>query len=931
MSGLHTDKSVAVPLTSIFADVHITDYSALVTLTQTYKNYSDEPIEATYDFPITESSAVTGFAAKINDKIIRAEIKENEEAKQVYDDTISSGHGAYLLQQTSDDVFTMSVGNLPPATVVEIEISYICELNGSGKEQAPHVLFNIPTTILKPYTPPNQVAPHLSLSHKHSVKYTFDARVRADMHCGIQKVNCTTHSCNIKYPSPNQVEILILKKAQKIVDKGFGLEIHLTEPHKPRIWSEKRPDDSLALMLVTYPNIKYKELATEIIFVVDRSGSMGGNSILEARTALKTCLKMLPQTVLFNIVGFGSSFNFLFKTSQQAKGDSLKKALTHTNSIQANLGGTDILPPFLHIYQQKLIPGTPRNIFVLTDGGVGNTDEVKKTVQQNSNSTRVFSFGIGSGVSEALVKGVARLGKGKAVFIRDVSDMKEIVSTQLHAALQPAMTDSEIEFNGINITQIAPSTLPPIFNLEQYIVYAFSEPNFTGNLDNIEVTLSAIDPNKKKVEYRVKLAAATNLCTRSEQVIQKLAARSLIQELEEASLHAQSDSVEEIKQKIIDLGLTYSLATKHTSFIAVEERDAATVQHAPMTHVNVPLPIPSGTSSSMPMPRQVGGFARKVDSSLYKFNSLTHGHTGVLTRNQSAKLLQEFNSASRKRRSTGVISIPSKVSRNLPYDLRNFPSRNMLQTSVGIPLTKSPLSFSDPCISFALKGPVLDSRSFTCWLDASLAFIISITPLRECVLTFTVDSKASPILMQLSNLIDFWVNKDNENREWRHSLMNEYQRIKEILETFGFSFEKETSPAEFIQFVNTQISKVRECPCMSFPSLENFSNNLPPEEINYVIIEHNNEFPKELIPRGWKICSLIHMSSVECRGNSSFCGHFSMFSLDNSPPGYVIYDSMLTLHPGNFQGGFVSENNSVYSALIEEIMDSVVVCCLRRK
>ena len=928
MSGLHTDKSVAVPLTSIFADVHITDYSALVTLTQTYKNYSDEPIEATYDFPITESSAVTGFTAKINDKIIRAEVKENEEAKQVYDDTISSGHGAYLLQQTSDDVFTMSVGNLPPATVVEIEISYICELKGSGKEQAPHVLFNIPTTILQPYYPPNHGSTTINLTHEHSVKYTFDARVKADMHCKIKKVNCTTHGCDIKYPSHNQFEALVLKKAQKIVDKGFALEIHLSEPHKPRIWSEKRPDDSVALMLVAYPNIKYKELATEIIFLVDRSGSMGGSSIIEARTALKTCLKLLPNTVLFNIVGFGSSYNYLFKESQQAKGDSLKKAVKHANSIEANLGGTDILPPLQHIYNQKLIPGTPRNIFILTDGGVGNTEEVKKTVHKYSNSTRVFSFGIGAGVSEALVKGVARLGKGKAVFIRDVTNMEEIVSTQLQAALQPAMTDTKIEFNGINITQIAPSTLPPIFNLEQYIVYAFSEPNFTGNLNNIEVTLSAVDPNKKKVEYKVKLAAATNLYARNNQIIQKLAARSLIQELEEAGLHAKPDKAEEIKQKIIDLGLTYSLATKHTSFIAVEERDAATIQQAPMTHTIVPLPTPSG-SSPIRMPRQVGGFARKVDSSLYKFSSLTLGNTGVLTRYQAAKLLQEFNSASRKRKSTAGINMPSKVSRNSSYNLRDIPYRNVLKTCVGMPLTKSPPFFSDPCILFALKGPVLDSKNFTCWLDASIAFIISIAPLKECILTFTAN--APPILIQLSNLINVWINLDNGNREWRHSLMEEYQKMKEILETFGFSFRKETSPGEFIQFVNAQISQIRECPCKLFPSLENFSLKLPFEAINYAIIEHNNEFPKELIPHGWKICSLIHKSSVECSGDSSFCGHFSLFSFENSPPGYVIYDSMLTLHPGNFQGGFVSENNSVYPTLVKEIMDSVVLCCLMRK
>ena len=925
MSGLLTDKGDKVPLTSISADINITDYSASVTLTQTYKNSSDQPIEASYNFPITENSAITGFTAKINDKIICAEIKENEEAKQVYDDSISSGHGAYLLQQTSDDIFNMSVGNLPQDTVVEIEITYICELSGSGKEQAPHVLFNIPTTIIQPYTPAtaNVSTPAPSIEHD-KVSYSFNARVKALMHCKIDKVHCNTHECNIHYTTHNQVEVSIKRKSQTIVNKGFGLEIYLKEGHKPRIWSEKRPDNSVALMLVTYPSIPYKELSTEIIFVIDRSGSMGGNPIIEARGALKTCLEMLPPTVLFNIIGFGSSFASLFKESQQADKASLKKAIDHAKKITANLGGTDILPPFNHIYRQKLIPGTPRNIFVLTDGGVGNTQDVKSTVQQNSNSTRVFSFGIGSGVSEALVKGMARLGKGKSVFIRDVTNMKGVISSQLQAALQPALTDVKVQFKGIDIKQIAPNTLPPIFNLEQYIVYAFSDTSLTQDLGNIEVILSAVDPSKNKVEYKVKLSRATNMYkTNSGQIIQKLAARSLIQEMEETSLSANTSQVAKLKKDIIELSLTYSLATKHTSFVAVEEREASTVQQASMKRVDVPLPTPSGSST-----RKVGGFASKVDSSLLKFHSISGGHTGVLTRHQSSKLMKELKQTSRKRSNSGHIELQNKVSTY--YDLRDVPFRNKLETSIGMSLVKAPLSFSDPSVQFALRGPIIDNNKFTCWLDASVAFLISVQPLKESLISFISDKKSSSLLSQLSIVIDVWINQDNSHHGWRRILMEEYRKLMEILESIGFSFAKETSPCDFIQLVKEEISKVSNDPCLHYSSMENFSLALSRNTTEYVIVENLNQLPK-ILPKGWKLVSLIHLSNVECRGPLNFCGHFSLFSFDNKPAGYIIYDSMLTLSPGNFQGGFVSEEDSVYFKVIDEVMDSVVVCCLKKK
>ena len=928
MLGLHTNEGSQIPLKSIFADVQIADYTAKVNLTQTYKNEFDDSIEATYNFPITDNSAVTGFTAKINDKIIRAEIKEDEEAKQVYDDSVASGQGAYLLQQTSDDIFTMSVGNLPSGAVVEIEISYICELKGSGEEKSPHVIFTILTTMLQPYGPDQATLPVI-LARRPKVSYTFDAHVVAKMPCKITKVNCTTHHCNVTHNSDEEFELSVKKTSQHVINKGFIVEVYLKDPHKPRLWSERRPDGSVALMLATYPDISYKQLSTEIIFVIDRSGSMGGEPILQARETLLTCLKMLPETVLFNIIGFGSDYHALFQKSQEARGASLKKAIAHTSKLAANLGGTDILPPLEYIYQQKHIPGTPRNVFVLTDGGVSNMDDVKKSVQKNSDSTRVFSFGIGSGVSESLVNGIARLGKGKAVFTRNITELQGIVSSQVQAALQPALTNVRVTFDGINIAQYAPSNLPPIFNLEQYIVYAFSEPDYKGNLNNVVVTLSAVNPSKKEIKYKLKLTAITNLFTSGEQFIQKLAARSLIQELQEISCLHESDRKDEIKQKIIDLGLTYSLATKHTSFVAVEERDQSTIQQAPMQQVEVPLPVPSG--SSLPT-RRAGGFAHKIDNSLFKFNSLFASLPNIVTRSQSAKMLTELKS-NRKRTCSQECSLSSdlKVSRQSHYDLRDFPFRNVLQTSLDIPLTKSPSSFTDSCITFALKGPVLDSKSFTCWLDASIAFLISIRPLKQSIMSFlNAELQHNSFLNQLATVIEVWCDYDNSERSWRSRLNSEYKTLKDILRTFGFSFSKETSPGEFIQFTLNAVSKITQTTCLLFPSLEDFSQKIPQENIQHVIIENSHHFPG-ILPKNWKLSSLIHMSNVEYRGGESpFCGHFSMFALDNSPTGYIIYDSMLTLYPGNFQGGYVADTESVYQTVMDEVMDSVVVYSLAR-
>jgi hypothetical protein len=144
---------------------------------------------------------------------------------------------------------------------------------------------------------------------------------------------------------------------------------------------------------------------------------MSGSSIEEARNALQLCLRSLPAGILFNIVGFGSTFQKLFPKSRPYDEKSLADASAHVKALEADLGGTEILGALVSILKPAVPEGTLRQLFILTDGQVSNTDEVLALVREHAATSRAFTFGIGAGASAHLVKGLARAGGGEAEMI----------------------------------------------------------------------------------------------------------------------------------------------------------------------------------------------------------------------------------------------------------------------------------------------------------------------------------------------------------------------------------------------------------------------------------------------------------------------------------------------------------------------------------
>ncbi|KAK3729137.1 hypothetical protein QZH41_005821 [Actinostola sp. cb2023] len=393
-----------VPLEKIQIRGNIKGFTAEVLAIMEYKNNSDSPIEAIYVFPLDEEAAVCGFQATIDGRTIVAEIQEKQKARDTYDDAISSGHSAFLLEESdeSSDIFQINVGNLPPKQSATVELTFVTTLS---VEKEGRVVFVLPAVLNPRYSPSDSkpsVSTTLPTIASVSTKYSFDFVLEVQCASLIEEI---TSPCNplkvVINPEDNRQATVRLGEEFKF-DADVQVHVLCSKPFEPHALVENGvtklkdgiKDEFLSkpvVMLNFFPELDSSASLDrgEFIFVVDRSGSMGIESrIKNARETLLLFLKSLPEGCYFNVIGFGSSFEKLFPKSESYDDSSLNRACSHGESMEADLGGTEILAPLQDVFSQPLIKGYPRQVFLLTDGGVRNTQQVIELVRTNATRAR---------------------------------------------------------------------------------------------------------------------------------------------------------------------------------------------------------------------------------------------------------------------------------------------------------------------------------------------------------------------------------------------------------------------------------------------------------------------------------------------------------------------------------------------------------------
>ncbi|KAA0724671.1 von Willebrand factor A domain-containing protein 5A [Triplophysa tibetana] len=605
--GLVTGQKLPVPLKIISVDVQVKGHVATVTSTLQYVNEEDRPLEALFVFPLPADAAVCHFSAKIGEHEIVAEVQEKQTARDQYDDAVSSGQQAFLLEESeeSSDVFKLSVGCLSPGQNAAISITYITELS----VQADHALrFCLPAVLNPRYTPAGSAAGIVSeiSSVRDSVPYTLTLSVHVSSPNPISKLEskCTLDPL-VFLNSDHTLATVNLSSGHKF-DKDVELFVYYENTHQPTAIVEAGVTTAQAgslmsdpvVMISLYPEFPKEVMSSltaqgEFVFVIDRSGSMdcvmhrgeGAQMRIEsAKETLLLLLKSLPMGCYFNIYGFGSSYESFFPQSVVYNQDTMDQALKKVNEMGADMGGTKILQPLKHIYSQPCYPEHPRQLFVFTDGEVGNTKEVLDLVRNHSQSHRCFSFGIGEGASTALITGLAREGCGHAQFITGTDRMQPKVMQSLRFALQPVVNKISVQWkvpDGITVDTLSPP-INVIFQGQRSLIYAQIKGQSSESSEgSVMIQYNLKDqPVTNQLHFSLKPTEDTGL------MIHRLAARSLIGCLEQEE-RAGGAEVESIKSKMVKLSVEAGVNSVHTAFIAVNKHNRETVK-GPLIQRRIP-------------------------------------------------------------------------------------------------------------------------------------------------------------------------------------------------------------------------------------------------------------------------------------------------------------------------------------------------------
>ncbi|XP_027267638.1 von Willebrand factor A domain-containing protein 5A isoform X5 [Cricetulus griseus] len=614
--GLITGDMEPVPLKSISVTLSINDFVAGVSATLNYENEEEVPVEAIFVFPMDEDSAVYSFEALVDGKKIVAELQEKVQAQRNYENAISQGHQAYLLEEDdySRDVFSCNIGNLQPGAKVGVTLRYVQELPLETDGALRYVL----PAILNPRYQLSEQSANSCLNIKtpivalEDLPYTLSMVATITSQHGIERVQSNCSLSPIQYLGHDKTSAQVSLAEGHKFDRDVELLIYYSEVHSPSVavemgMQDMKPDSlmgSPSAMVSFYPDLPEVECSRacgEFVFLMDCSGSMGSRlsywndsqlRIEAAKETLLLLLKSLPMGCYFNIYRFGSSYEKFFPESVKYTQETMEESMKRVKHLRADLGGTEILTPLLNIYKGPSIPGHPLQVFVFTDGEVNGTFRVINEVKLNSKKHRCFSFGIGEGASTSLIKGIARVSGGTAEFITGKDRMQTKALASLKCALNCSVEDISLSWDfppGLSASMLSPEKTV-MFKGQRLIIYA----QLTGTMPQVESSGEVClkyTLQGKSLENRVTFSLQPK--TNASFTIHRLAAKSLIQ-MKDLGSHETSDGE---KEDVLNMSIQSGVLSSFTAFIAVNKDLNQPVQ-GPLAHRVIPRPM---TFSNLPI------------------------------------------------------------------------------------------------------------------------------------------------------------------------------------------------------------------------------------------------------------------------------------------------------------------------------------------
>ncbi len=603
-----------LPLAGVQITARVVDRVAEVRMREQFRNDFKEFLEAIYIFPL--AGVVSAFEMRIGERVIKGVVKERSKARTEYKQALEQGKQAALLEQERDDIFTVSVGNLPPGEKVIVELVYSEKLAyfEDGTTQ-----LRLPLVVAPRYIPGSplerdaigrgtehdtDIVPDASRITPPRLVDGFDPKVdlsiEVELIGQVSDLSCSQHA--VRTTNHEGVMKVSLARIDERLNRDFVLSWRLaTEKLSSRLLVHKTEEESYGMLSILPPRREgFLGAARDVVFVLDRSGSMSGEKMTSAARACAILLGTLGPRDRFAIQAFDNEVEWLEYGHERllhADEEGIDRGEKYLRTIGAR-GGTEMheaLKAALQLLESRNKSfGRISVIVFITDGQVGNESQILKHVQKNIGNARVFTIGVDTAVNEAFLKRLAGLGGGTCTTVlpgTHLEDALQAVGREIGAPLAVELK-ADIE--------TAPTRIPDLFAGRAVTIFLRM-----GNKDRVRIKGRFTDGSRLDetivAEY-VKMPA-----------IAQLWAKAKITELED-EYRISTTNQEQLEESIVDLSIRHNVLTRFTAFVVVDE--SGKVRHIHETRSLVePVEI-SWQMARMPMPDSstlVGGGAWDPD------------------------------------------------------------------------------------------------------------------------------------------------------------------------------------------------------------------------------------------------------------------------------------------------------------------------------
>jgi Ca-activated chloride channel family protein len=549
-----------------YVDVFIDGQAATTKVDQVFHNDTNVDEEGTYIFPLPKDASIRKFSMFIGEQEAQGKMLDRDQARQLYESVVRRRKDPALLEYIDSTTFQARVYPIPANGDKRIRLEYN-EILSSRNSQCKYV-YSLGT-------------------ERFSSKPLADVRVtiRIKSTTPVSNIYSPSHTVKVEQTKPNEATVTW---AAKDVKPDQDMVLYYSQAKNDvamDVLTYKESGKQGYFMLLASPQVADRQKAIRpknVFFVLDRTGSMVGEKITQAKGALKYCLNALRPQDRFNVMTFNETPDVLWdKPGEElvpASRANIDKALDYIDRIDAS-GGTNLNDAVLTALQACSASSaknsdTPNFIALITDGlptvGEQSIEKILENAKAVHSKARIFTFGLGYDVNTHLLDLLAEQSGGKPEYVRPNEDIEAIVSEFFAGISEPFLTDVSIQARGAKILDIFPSNpMPDLFKGSQLIVLGRYDGHGTTTF-----TLSGTASGGRRTwNASVDMPASD---TEKDFIPQIWAARKIGFLLDQVRLHRSDELINEI----VLLSKEWGIPTEFTSFLVQEPVTGASMGRA---------------------------------------------------------------------------------------------------------------------------------------------------------------------------------------------------------------------------------------------------------------------------------------------------------------------------------------------------------------